>query len=61
MTGSTRRRLATATALAAMSRDAMAATKRLFHRVADLALEAGAAGRPRHQHDDAWFRTKAHK
>jgi enoyl-CoA hydratase/carnithine racemase len=33
--------LAIATTIAGMSRDAMAATKRLFHRVADLPLEQG--------------------
>jgi enoyl-CoA hydratase/carnithine racemase len=33
--------LAIATTIAGMSRDAMAATKRLFHRVADISLEQG--------------------
>ncbi len=53
--------LAIANALAAMSRDAMAATKRLFHRVADLALEpALQAGRDTNMMMRG-FRTKAHK
>jgi enoyl-CoA hydratase/carnithine racemase len=53
--------LAIATTIATMSRDAMAATKRLFHRVADLPLEQGLqAGRDTNVMMRG-FRSKAHK
>jgi enoyl-CoA hydratase/carnithine racemase len=53
--------LAIATTIASMSRDAMAATKRLFHRVADLPLEQGLqAGRDTNVMMRA-FKSKAHK
>ncbi|MEJ0067523.1 MAG: enoyl-CoA hydratase/isomerase family protein [Pseudomonadota bacterium] len=53
--------LAVATTVAGMSRDAMAATKRLFHRVADVSLEQGLqAGRDTNVMMRG-FRKSAHK
>lgn len=53
--------IAVATALAGMSRDAMAATKRLFHRVVELPLDQGLqAGRDTNMMMRS-FRTKSHK
>ncbi len=53
--------IAMATRIAAMSRDAMGATKKLFHRVADMSLDQGLqAGRDTNMMMRG-FRTKAHK
>jgi enoyl-CoA hydratase/carnithine racemase len=53
--------VAIATTLAGMSRDAMAATKRLFHRVVELPLDQGLqAGRDTNMMMRS-FRTKSHK